>query len=95
MIPLHHVCCTWNPELPDARCASIRRQAERHLGLRLKGLKNVSVYAVRAALDAAPLAMLRLRSVARLARVLIGRIQQSHGPCPSLEKGPASWPVSA
>ena len=46
-------------------------------------------------LDAAPLAMLRLRSVARLARVLIGRIQQSHGPCPSLEKGPASWPVSA
>ncbi len=58
MISLHHVCCTWNPELPDARCASIRRQAERHLGLRLKGLKHVSVYAVRAALDAAPLARL-------------------------------------
>jgi len=58
MISLHHVCCTWNPELPDSRCASIRRQAERHLGLRLKGLKHVSVYAVRAALDAAQLARL-------------------------------------
>lgn len=58
MISLHHVCCTWNPELPDARCASIRRQAERHLGLRLKGLTHVSIYSVRTALDAAPLARL-------------------------------------
>ena len=55
MIPLHHICCTLNPELPDSRCASIRRQAERHLGIRLKGLKHISVYAVRAALDAAQL----------------------------------------
>ncbi len=52
MISLHHIACTWNPELPDARCASIRRQAERHLGIRLKGLRHVSVYAVRAGLDA-------------------------------------------
>ena len=55
MIALHHIACTWNPELPDARCASLRRRAERHLGLRLGGLKHVSVYAVRAALDAAQL----------------------------------------
>ena len=55
MIALHHIACTWNPELPDARCASLRRRAERHLGLRLTGLKHVSVSAVRAALDAAQL----------------------------------------
>ena len=55
MIALHHIACTWNPELPDARCASLRRRAERHLGLRLNGLRHVSVYAVRAALDAAQL----------------------------------------
>jgi phosphoribosylformylglycinamidine synthase subunit PurSL len=55
MSSLHHVCCTWSPELPDARCASIRRQAERHLNMPLKGLKHVAVYAVRAALDAAQL----------------------------------------
>lgn len=48
MMPLHHVCCTLNPELPDSRCASIRRQADRHLGLRLAGLKHISLYAVRA-----------------------------------------------
>jgi hypothetical protein len=48
MMPLRHIACTWNPELPDARCASIRRQAGRHLGLRLNGLKHVSLYAVRA-----------------------------------------------
>ncbi len=48
MMPLHHIACTWNPELPDARCASICRQAARHLGLRLNGLKHVSLYAVRA-----------------------------------------------
>ena len=48
MMPLYHIACTWNPELPDARCASIRRQAARHLGLRLNGLKHVSLYAVRA-----------------------------------------------
>ncbi len=52
MISLHHIACTWNPELPDSRCASIRRQAERHLNLHLKGLKHVAVYAVRANLDA-------------------------------------------
>ena len=55
MSALHHICCTWNPELPDSRCVSIRRQAERHLGLHLKGLKHVSVYAVKAGLDAAAL----------------------------------------
>ncbi|NLG34235.1 MAG: phosphoribosylformylglycinamidine synthase [Lentisphaerae bacterium] len=48
MMPLHHIACTWNPELPDARCASIRRQAARHLGLHLNGLKHISLYAVRA-----------------------------------------------
>ena len=53
MIALHHIACTWNPELPDARGASLRRRAECHLGLRLNGLRHVSVYAVRAALDAA------------------------------------------
>lgn len=58
MSSLHHITCTWNPELPDSRCASIRRQAERHLGLHLRGLRHVSVYAVRAALDAAQLARL-------------------------------------
>ncbi len=55
MISLHHIACTWNPELPDSRCASIRRQAERHLNLHLKGLKHVAVYAVRANLDDATL----------------------------------------
>ncbi len=58
MTPLHHICCTLNPALPDSRCASIRRRAERHLGIRLKGLKHVSVYAVRAHLEDAQLARL-------------------------------------
>jgi phosphoribosylformylglycinamidine synthase subunit PurSL len=52
MMPLHHIACTWNPELADARCASIRRQAERHLGLCLNGLKHVFLYAVRADVSA-------------------------------------------
>jgi phosphoribosylformylglycinamidine synthase len=56
MIPLHHVCCTLNPDLPDSRCASIRRQAERHLDFHLKKVKHLSVYAVRAPLDADQLA---------------------------------------
>ena len=55
MSALHHICCTWNPELPDSRCIAIRRQARRHLGLELKGLRHVSVYAVKADLDAAAL----------------------------------------
>jgi phosphoribosylformylglycinamidine synthase subunit PurSL len=52
MMPLHHIACTWNPELADARCASIRRQAERHLGLCLNGLRHVFLYAVRADVSA-------------------------------------------
>ena len=52
MMSLHHIACTWNPELPDARCASIRRQAARHLCLSLGGLKHVSLYAVRAEVPA-------------------------------------------
>lgn len=48
MSVFHHITCTWKPELPDARCMSIRQQAERHLDLHLNGLKHLSVYAVNA-----------------------------------------------
>ena len=58
MSALHHITCTWNPELPDARCAAIRRQAERHLDLKLNGLKHVALYAVRADLTDSDLARL-------------------------------------
>jgi len=52
---LHTIATTLRADLPDSHCVSIRQQAERHLGIRLKGLKAVSLYTVSAELNEADL----------------------------------------